>query len=82
MKRAEFPIPSENEDMSPEVQAGPGMSFRCRDIGLDCRFEAHGSTRQEVMRKFINHAESAHGMQILEPNIILNIYNAITKYRF
>ncbi len=60
----------------------PVMSFHCCDIGMDCSFEAYGSTKAELMRKFIDHAESAHNMQVLSADIILNMHNAITKHRF
>jgi predicted small metal-binding protein len=72
-------VRSENKNMNTIVQEAPGMSFHCRDIGMDCSFEAHGSTKPELMRKFIDHAESTHSMQVLAADIILNVYNAITK---
>lgn len=63
-------------------QAAPAMSFHCCDIGMDCSFEAYGSTKAELMRKFIDHAESSHSMEVLSADIILNVHNAITKRRF
>ena len=59
----------------------PVMSFRCKDIGMDCPFEVQGSTRHELMRKFIDHAEPAHNMQVLSADVIFNVQNAIIKYR-
>ena len=54
-------------------------SFTCRDIGIDCPFEAHAITDQELMRKFIDHAESDHKMQVLSADVILRIQNAIKR---
>ncbi|MCK9590563.1 MAG: DUF1059 domain-containing protein [Methanoregula sp.] len=56
----------------------PGMaSFTCRDIGIDCPFEAQATTDHELMRKFIDHAESDHKMQVLSADVILKVQNAI-----
>jgi predicted small metal-binding protein len=55
------------------------VSLMCRDIGIDCPFEAHGSTNHELMRKFIDHAEPAHKMQVLSADVIFKVQNAIRK---
>jgi len=56
----------------------PGMaSFTCRDIGIDCPFEAQATTDPELMRKFIDHAESDHKMQFLSADVIYKVQNAI-----
>jgi predicted small metal-binding protein len=56
----------------------PGMaSFTCRDIGIDCPFEVQATTDHEIMRKFIDHAESDHKMQVLSADIIFKVQNAI-----
>lgn len=75
-------VKSEYENMNAIMQEAPVMSLRCKDIGMDCSFEAHGSTAHELMRKFIGHAESTHNMQVLSPDIIFNVSNAIIKYPF
>ena len=68
------------ETMNAIMQEVPVMSFRCKDIGMDCSFEAQGSTAHELMRKFIDHAEPAHNMQVLSADIIFNVHKAIIKY--
>jgi predicted small metal-binding protein len=77
-------IPTKNiyENMAGEMQKTPIMSLYCKDIGMDCSFETHGSTRNEIMGKFINHAESAHKMQALSADVIFNVQNAIIKYSY
>ncbi len=54
-------------------------SVSCKDVGLDCSFEAHGTTNQELMRKFIDHAEPAHDMHYLSADIIYRVQKAIKK---
>jgi len=54
-------------------------SFTCRDIGIDCPFEAQATTNKELMRKFIDHAESDHKMQVLSADVILKVRNAFKK---
>ena len=54
-------------------------SFTCRDIGIDCPFETHATTDNELMRKFIKHAESAHNLQVLSADVIFKVQNAIKK---
>jgi len=54
-------------------------SFACKDIGIDCTFETQGATDQELMRRFIDHAESAHHMQVLSADIIFRLQKAIKR---
>jgi predicted small metal-binding protein len=54
-------------------------SLICKDLGMDCSFEATGTTEREVMRQFIDHAESAHKMSVLSPDIIFRVQKAIKK---
>jgi predicted small metal-binding protein len=54
-------------------------SITCKDIGMDCPFEANGTTSHELMRKFIDHAETAHKMQVLPADIIFKVQKAIRK---
>ena len=34
----------------------------CREVGVDCDFEARGETVDEVMQKCAEHAQADHGM--------------------
>jgi predicted small metal-binding protein len=51
----------------------------CKDLGMDCSFEATGTTDQEIMRQFIAHAESAHRMSVLPADIIYRVQKSIKK---
>jgi predicted small metal-binding protein len=55
------------------------VSLTCRDLGMDCSFEATGTTDREIMRQFIDHAESAHKMSVLPANIIYWVQKSIKK---
>jgi predicted small metal-binding protein len=65
---------NQNRKRIPEM-----ASFTCRDIGIDCNFEAQATTDHELMRKFIDHAESDHKMQVLSADVIFKVQNAIKR---
>jgi len=50
---------------------------RCRDVGVDCDFEARGQNEQEVLKKCAEHARSAHGMQELSAELTAKVKAAI-----
>ena len=63
-----------------EITEGLNMvSFTCRDLGMDCSFETTGTTNNEIMKKFIDHAESAHNMHVLTADVMLKVKKAIKK---
>lgn len=51
----------------------------CKDLGLDCSFEVTGRTNTEVMRRFIDHAGSAHNMNVLSADVMYRVRKAIVK---
>ena len=51
----------------------------CKALGMDCSFEATGITNTEIMREFIDHAGSAHTMDLLTADVIYRIQQAIKK---
>ena len=54
-------------------------SFTCRDLGMDCSFEMTGTTEREIVKKFIDHAESVHNMPVITADVMLKIKKAIKK---
>ena len=36
------------------------MKFACKDLGIDCNYVATGSTKEEVLKKAMEHGGSAH----------------------
>jgi len=53
--------------------------FTCRDLGMDCSFETTGTTDKEIIKKFIDHAESTHNMPVLTADVIFKVMKAIKK---
>lgn len=49
---AQFPSHPEEAFMAKQL--------RCRDVGLNCDFEARGTTEEEVLQKAVLHARTAH----------------------
>jgi predicted small metal-binding protein len=49
----------------------------CRDVGVDCDFEAKGETEEEIMQKAAQHAKEAHGMTEIPPEIVEKCQKAI-----
>jgi len=51
----------------------------CKDLGIDCTFQAAGTSDTEIMKEFIDHAASAHKMDVLSAEIIFKVQSAIKK---
>ncbi|HKF21164.1 MAG TPA: DUF1059 domain-containing protein [Candidatus Angelobacter sp.] len=51
--------------------------IRCRDIGVDCDFEARGDTVQEVLENCEEHARTAHGMEEIPTELVNKVKAAI-----
>lgn len=52
-------------------------TFKCKDIGLDCAFEAKALTRGSLIKKIKLHATEAHGMQEIQSDLLDRIIKAI-----
>ena len=53
--------------------------IRCREVGVDCDFEARGATEQEVLAKCAEHGRTAHGIQELTPELVVGVLAAIRE---
>jgi predicted small metal-binding protein len=49
----------------------------CRDVGVDCDFEARGQTDQEIFRQCQEHARKAHGMDEIPIELAVKMKAAI-----
>ena len=49
----------------------------CREVGVDCDFEARGETEQDVLQKCVEHARSAHGMDEIPPELASKVRSSI-----
>jgi predicted small metal-binding protein len=61
------------------MEKTPCVSLCCRDIGLDCSFEATGETPHLTLREFIRHAQSSHNMAVLSAEMLLIIKESMKK---
>lgn len=52
---------------------------RCREVGVDCDFEARGETEQEVLQKCAEHAKSAHGMDEIPPELAAKVRSSMRE---
>lgn len=51
--------------------------LRCRDVGVDCDFEARGQTEQEILKKTQEHARKDHGMDEIPADLAVKLKSAI-----
>jgi predicted small metal-binding protein len=51
----------------------------CRDVGVDCDFQAKGETVDEVMQQCAAHAKSAHGFDEIPPELVAKVQSAIRE---
>ncbi|MFI5323290.1 MAG: DUF1059 domain-containing protein [Thermodesulfobacteriota bacterium] len=51
--------------------------LRCRDVGVDCDFEAKGDTAEEIMNQAAKHAKEKHGMDEIPVEVVEKCQNAI-----
>jgi len=52
-------------------------SIKCKDVGLDCDFEAAADTEDELMKKIAEHAAEVHDMKTIPPEVIEKVKAAI-----
>jgi predicted small metal-binding protein len=55
------------------------VSLNCRDLGMNNSFELTGTNETDVMRKFINYAETELKMPVLTADTIYRVKMAIKK---
>ncbi len=54
-----------------------GKILRCRDVGMDCDFEARGKSVEEIMQKAAKHAKEDHGMDEIPEEVVAKVQAAI-----
>jgi len=54
-------------------------SIKCKDLGMDCDFEAKDENRDEMMQVLFLHAEKTHNMKIIPPDIMHKVQKAIRE---
>ena len=51
--------------------------LKCRDVGMDCDFEARGANEQEILQKAAEHAKSAHNIEQISPELASKVRSVI-----
>ena len=51
--------------------------LRCKDVGIDCDFEARAETEEEVLKQAAAHAAATHDMQEIPPDVLAKVRAAI-----
>ena len=54
-------------------------SFACKDLGMDCKFQATAPTEAELMKKIAEHAKSTHKITTIPADMLAKIKKAIKK---
>ena len=54
-----------------------GKVLRCRDVGMDCDFEARAETEEELLKKAAEHAEAAHDLKEIPEDVLAMVRAAI-----
>jgi predicted small metal-binding protein len=54
-------------------------SFVCRDLGMDCPFEAKAPTEAELMKKIAEHAKNVHKIDPVPADLAEKIKKVIKK---
>lgn len=52
-------------------------SFKCKDIGMECGFEAEAPTKDALVQMVAEHAGKAHGIAEISPDLQAKVEGAI-----
>lgn len=55
-------------------------SFKCKDLGMACPFEASVETEEELMKKISKHAGEVHNMKEISLEMLAEVKTAIKKW--
>ncbi len=53
--------------------------LRCKDVGMDCDFEARAETEEEVLQQAAAHAAATHDMLEIPPDVLAKVRAAIRE---
>lgn len=51
--------------------------LRCKDIGMDCDFEARAETEDELLEQAAQHAAEVHEIPEMTPDLVEKVRGAI-----
>jgi predicted small metal-binding protein len=52
-------------------------TIRCKDVGMDCDFEARAETEEELLKKVAEHAGTVHNMTEIPAEVLAKVRAAI-----
>ena len=52
--------------------------FKCRDMDMDCDFEASADSVDELMPRIAEHADQAHDIKMISPELMDQVRQVIT----
>lgn len=44
--------------------------LKCRDVGMNCDFEARGENEAQIMKQAAEHARKDHGMETIPSEVV------------
>jgi predicted small metal-binding protein len=53
--------------------------FACADAGVVCKAEVTGETEEEVLGKAVEHARSAHGVDLAQSTTLANYARSLVR---
>jgi predicted small metal-binding protein len=53
--------------------------IRCRDVGFDCDGIIRAQTEEAALQMAIDHAERAHGLQEITPEIVAKVKSVMRE---
>jgi predicted small metal-binding protein len=54
-------------------------SFKCKDVGMKCKFEVKDENQDELMSIIAMHGEKSHNIKEIAPDMMEKIKKAIKK---
>ena len=51
--------------------------LKCRDVGMNCDFEARGNNEEEIMAQAAEYARKDHGLDSIPPQVAAAVKAAI-----
>ncbi len=53
-------------------------AFKCRDMDLDCDFEASADSEDELLSQIAEHADEVHDISTISPELMDQVLRAIS----
>jgi predicted small metal-binding protein len=72
-----YELNRKNDTIQGQEKTDMAKIMKCRSVGLDCDFVAHGETEAQVMEKVAEHAKKDHGMQHIPEDVATKVRAAI-----